>query len=174
MQSLDTGTFETMTSDIGSATMRSGVTQSYDYDLFVIGSGPACQRAAIQAAKLSKRVAVAEIKSVIGGACINTGTIPSKTLREAALHLSGYLERSVSGTSCAFKRSITMADLLYRAEKLIRNEIDVTQHQLQRNHVKMFNARASFIGPHSLSLNLSGNHGRREISAEAIIISVGT
>ena len=92
MQSLDTGTFETMTSDIGSATMCSAVTQSYDYDLFVIGSGPACQRAAIQAAKLSKRVA--EIKSVIGGACINTGTIPSKTLREAALHLSGYLERT--------------------------------------------------------------------------------
>ena len=67
-----------------------------------------------------------------------------------------------------------MADLLYRAEKLIRNEIDVMQHQLQRNHVKMFNARASFIGSHSLSLNLSGNHGRREISAEATIISVGT
>ena len=174
MQSLDTSSFETMSSDIGSATMRSAVTQSYDYDLFVIGSGPAGQRAAIQAAKLGKRGAVAEMKSVIGGACINTGTIPSKTLREAALHLSGYRERSVYGTSYSFKRSITMADLLYRAEKVIRNEIDVTQHQLQRNHVEMFNARASFIGPHSLSLDLSGNRGRREISAEAIIISVGT
>jgi len=174
MQSLDTGSFETMSSDIGSATMRSAVTQSYDYDLFVVGSGPAGQRAAIQAAKLGKRGAVAEMKSVIGGACINTGTIPSKTLREAALHLSGYRERSVYGTSYSFKRRITMADLLYRAEKVIRNEIDVTQHQLQRNHVEMFNARASFIGPHSLSLDLSGNRGRREISAEAIIISVGT
>ena len=66
-----------MTSDSSSVTMRSAVTQSYDYDLFVIGSGLACQRASIQAAKLSKRVAVAEIKSVIGGACINTGTIPA-------------------------------------------------------------------------------------------------
>jgi NAD(P) transhydrogenase len=174
MQSLDTGTFETATSETYSAAARRAETQNYDYDLFVIGSGPAGQRAAIQAAKLGKRVTVAEMKSVIGGACINTGTIPSKTLREAALHLSGYRERSVYGTAYSVKRSITMGDLLYRAEKVIRNEIDVAQNQLERNHVEMFNARASFHGPHSLSLDLSGNRGRREISAEAIIVSVGT
>ena len=174
MQSLDTGTFETATSETYSAAARRAETQNYDYDLFVIGSGPAGQRAAIQAAKLGKRMTVAEMKSVIGGACINTGTIPSKTLREAALHLSGYRERSVYGTAYSVKRSITMGDLLYRAEKVIRNEIDVTQNQLERNHIEMFNARASFHGPHSLSLDLSGNRGRREISAEAIIVSVGT
>ena len=87
------------------------VTQSYYYEFFVIGSGQVGQRAAIQAAKLGKRVAVAEMKSVIGGFCINTGTIPSKILREAAPHLSGYRERSVFGMSYAVKRSITMADL---------------------------------------------------------------
>ena len=130
MQSLDTGSFETATSEIYSAAARRSETQSYDYDLFVISSGPAGQRAAIQAAKLGKRVAVTEMKSVIGGACINTGTIPSKTLREAALHLSGYRERSVYGANYSVKRGITMGDLLYRAEKVIRNEIDVTQHQL--------------------------------------------
>ena len=130
MQSLDAGSFETATSKIYSAAARRSETQSYDYDLFVIGSGPAGQRAAIQAAKLGKRVAVTEMKSVIGGACINTGTIPSKTLREAALHLSGYRERSVYGANYSMKRGITMGDLLYRAEKVIRNEIDVTQHQL--------------------------------------------
>ena len=78
-------------------------TTNFDYDMFVIGSGPAGHRAAIQAAKLGKRVAVAEKKSVVGGACINTGTIPSKTLREAALHLSGYRERSIYGASYTVK-----------------------------------------------------------------------
>ena len=110
------------------------------------------------------------MKSVIGGAYINTDTIPSKTLREAALNLSGYRERSVYGANYSVERGITMGDLLYRAEKVIRNEIDVTQHQLQRNHVELFNAHASFSGPHTLS----GNRGRREISAEAIVDSVST
>jgi NAD(P) transhydrogenase len=174
MQSLDTGSFETTASESDSFAARSAVTREYDYDLFVIGSGPAGQRAAIQAAKLGRRVALAEMKSVIGGTCINTGTIPSKTLREAALHLSGYRERSIYGTNYTVKRGITMGDLLFRAETVIRNEIDVTQHQLQRNNVEMFNARASFTGPHTLSLELSGNRGRREVSAAAIIIGVGT
>jgi NAD(P) transhydrogenase len=71
----------------------------YDYDLFVIGSGPGGQRAAVQAAKLGKRVGLAEAGSVVGGVCVNTGTIPSKTLREAALYLSGYRERNIYGAS---------------------------------------------------------------------------
>ncbi len=71
----------------------------FDYDMIVMGSGPAGQRAAIQAAKLGKKVAVIEHKAVVGGACINTGTIPSKTLREAVMHLSGYRERNIYGAS---------------------------------------------------------------------------
>src|SRR2546421_7871006 len=86
----------------------------YLYDMLVIGSGPAGQRAAIQAAKLNKRVAIVERKSVIGGICINTGTIPSKTLREAVLYLSGYRLRGLYGESYAVKQRITMADLLFR------------------------------------------------------------
>lgn len=74
---------------------------AYDYDLIVIGSGPAGQRAAIQAAKLAKRVLVVERQNVVGGICINTGTIPSKTLREAVMHLSGYRERGIYGSSYA-------------------------------------------------------------------------
>src|SRR3989337_3069573 len=97
-----------------------------DYDLIVIGSGPAGQRAAIQAAKLDKRVALAEWKAVIGGVCVNTGTIPSKTLREAVLYLSGYRERSLYGASYTVKQNITMADLLFRTQHVIRHEIDVT------------------------------------------------
>ena len=79
---------------------------AYDFDLAVIGSGPAGQRAAIQAAKLEKRVAVIEKKTVVGGVCINTGTIPSKTLREAVLYLSGYRERSVGRRRRAWARDV--------------------------------------------------------------------
>ena len=93
---------------------------NFDYDLLVIGSGPAGQRAAIQAAKLGKRVAIVERKAVVGGVCINTGTIPSKTLREAVLHLSGYRERGLYGASYAVKQNITMADLLFRTDHVVK------------------------------------------------------
>src|SRR3954471_12423055 len=102
----------------------------FDYDLVVIGSGPAGQRAAIQAAKLGKRVAIIERKSVVGGVCINTGTIPSKTLREAILHLSGFRHRGLYGAAYTVKSHIKIEDLIFPAQHVIRNEIDVTRHQL--------------------------------------------
>src|SRR5436189_5793856 len=103
------------------------------YDLVAIGSGPAGQRAAIQAAKSGKRVALIEKREVIGGACINTGTIPSKTMREAVLHLSGYNYQNVYGVNYRVKEKITMADLAFRVQHVIKTEIDVTQAQLARN-----------------------------------------
>jgi len=106
-----------------------------DYEMLVLGSGPAGHRAAIQAAKLGKRTAVIEHKSVVGGACINTGTIPSKTLREAVLHLSGYRERSVYGASYRVKKDISMSDLFVRTDSVIRTELDIIRHQLPRNQV---------------------------------------
>jgi len=107
--------------------------ENFAYDLLVIGSGPAGQRAGIQAAKLNKRVGVIERKAVVGGVCINTGTIPSKTLRETVLHLSGYRERGLYGSSYTVKQNITMDDLLFRMNHVVRHEIDVTRHQLMRN-----------------------------------------
>src|SRR5262245_64150031 len=130
-----------------------GVTQ-YDYDLLVIGSGPAGHRAAIQAAKLDKRVAIVEKRTVVGGVCINSGTIPSKALREAALRLSGYRERGIYGASYAMKQRITMRDLLFRVDQVVSNEIDVARSQLLRNGVDIVNARASFVDPHRLRLDL--------------------
>jgi NAD(P) transhydrogenase len=147
---------------------------SYDYDLFVLGSGPAGQRAAIQAAKLGKRAAVAEHRPVIGGVCINTGTIPSKTLRQAVMHLSGYRERSIYGASYTVKDKITMADLLFRADMVIKHEIDVTRHQLQRNGVEVIPGRAAFKDPHTLQLATLNGGGDRDITAENIVIAVGT
>src|ERR687886_911054 len=122
------------------------------YDMVVIGSGPAGQRAAIQAAKLNKRVAIVERKTVIGGVCINTGTIPSKTLREAALYLSGYRLKSLYGASYTVKQNITMEDLLFRPDHVVRHEIDVTRHQLMRNQVEVFTAEAAFVDPHTIRL----------------------
>ena len=104
----------------------------YDYDLLVIGSGPAGHRAAIQGANLDKRVAIIEKRTVVGGVCINTGTIASKTLREAALRLSGYREREIYGASYSVKQQITMRDLLFRVDHVISNEIDVARHLLCR------------------------------------------
>ena len=115
----------------------------FDYDLMVIGSGPAGQRAAIQAAKLEKRVAIVERKAVVGGVCINTGTIPSKTLREAVLYFSGYRLKEIYGESYTVKQNVTMTDLLFRTDHVIRHEIDVTRHQLLRNRVEVLPATAS-------------------------------
>jgi NAD(P) transhydrogenase len=147
---------------------------SYDYDLLVIGSGPAGHRAAIQGAKLDKRVALVEKTTVVGGVCINTGTIPSKTLREAALRLSGYRERGIYGASYSVKTHITMRDLLFRVDHVISNEIDVARHQLMRNDVDILTARASFADPHRLRLEHAPGGTVSEASAAAIIIAVGT
>lgn len=146
----------------------------HDYDLFVIGSGPAGQRAAIQAAKLGKKVGVAERRSVVGGVCINTGTIPSKTLREAVLHLSGYRERGLYGASYKVKQDITIDDLLFRADHVIKNEIDVIRHQLLRNGVDLHSAEASFVDPHRLRLASVDDDAEREVTAAGIVIATGT
>jgi NAD(P) transhydrogenase len=146
----------------------------FDYDLLVIGSGPAGQRAAIQAAKLDKRVAIVERKVVVGGVCINTGTIPSKTLREAILHLSGYRERGLYGASYTVKQHITMSDLLFRTEHVISHEIDVTRSQLLRNRVETIAAEASFVGPHTLRLSDIVGHGQRDVTAANVVIATGT
>jgi len=146
----------------------------YDFDLVVIGSGPAGQRAAIQAAKLGKRVAVVERRAVVGGVCINTGTIPSKTLREAVLYLSGYRLHEVYGASYSVKERITMDDLLFRAEYVMRHETDVIRHQLVRNQVELLSAEASFVDPHILRLEFVDGHSQRLVTAANIVIATGT
>ena len=146
----------------------------YEYDLLVIGSGPAGQRAAIQAAKLNKRVCIIERRMVVGGVCINTGTIPSKTLREAVLHLSGYRERGLYGASYTVKQNITMDDLLFRTDHVIRHEIDVTRHQLMRNHIDLISAAASFVDAHTIRLHYLDGRGLRDITAGHVVVATGT
>src|SRR6202035_2396051 len=125
---------------------------AFDQDLLVIGSGPAGQRAAIQGAKLNKKVAIVERRTVLGGCSVNLGTIPSKTLREAVLDLSGYRSREFYGASYTVKQNITMQDLLVRTNQVIHHGIDITRHQLLRNRVEVISATASFTDPHTLRL----------------------
>ncbi len=147
---------------------------AHDYDLVVIGSGPAGQRAAIAAAKLDKKVAMVEHRQVVGGVCINTGTIPSKTLREAVLHLSGYRERGIYGASYTVKQNISMQDLLFRTSHVIRHEIDVTRHQLMRNRIEMFEASAGFVDANTVRMTNLNGKGHRDVTAGSVVIACGT
>ncbi|MGA2571077.1 MAG: Si-specific NAD(P)(+) transhydrogenase [Terracidiphilus sp.] len=142
------------------------------YDLIVIGSGPAGQRAAVAAAKMGKRVAVVEARQVVGGACINTGTIPSKTMREAVLHLSGYNYRAIYGVSYRVKEKITMADLAFRVQAVIKTEVDVTEAQLSRNGIEVVHGIARFVDPHQV--HVEGPQTDSTLEAGRIVIAVGT
>jgi NAD(P) transhydrogenase len=148
--------------------------ETFDYDLLVIGSGPAGQRAAIQGAKLNKKVAIAERKAVIGGCSVNLGTIPSKTLREAALELCGYRSRGFYGASYTVKQHITMQDLLVRTNLVIQHELDVMRSQLMRNDVELIPATALFTGPDTVRLDYVDTRLSRLVTAKKIVIATGT
>jgi NAD(P) transhydrogenase len=142
------------------------------FDLVVIGSGPAGQRAAIQAAKLGKEVAIIERQRSVGGVCINTGTIPSKTLREAVLDLSGIRQRIHYGESYRTKIDVSAEDLLKRADGVISRERDVIRAQLLRNDVRIFEGRASFESEHGVLVD--NGVDRQHLEAAFIVVAVGT
>jgi NAD(P) transhydrogenase len=142
------------------------------FDMIVIGSGPAGQRAAIQAAKSGKHVALVEQSVCVGGVCINTGTIPSKTMREAVLHLSGYNYQNIYGVNYRVKEKISMADLAFRVQHVIRTEIDVTVAQLSRNNIETLSGVGSFVDPHTV--RVQGLQNSNDYQAGAVVIAVGT
>ncbi len=142
-----------------------------DYDLLVIGTGPGGHRAAIAAAKLGKRVAIVDRKQMIGGVCINTGTIPSKTLREAVLYLTGMSQRDLYGASYRVKEVITIGDLTARTQHVIGRESEVIRHQLLRNHVTVLTGTAHFVDAHTM--DITGPDTIR-VKARKIILAPGT
>jgi NAD(P) transhydrogenase len=144
----------------------------FDYDLLVIGAGPGGQKAAIAAAKLGKRAAIIERQNMLGGVCVNTGTIPSKTLRESVLFLTGLNQREMYGQSYRVKSEIGMEDLNKRTSHVITREIQVVQDQLARNHVKMLVGTAAFVDRHHVEVEHDGRSTR--ISADKIVIATGT
>ncbi len=142
------------------------------YDLIVVGSGPAGQKAAICAAKLRKKVAVIERKRTIGGVCVHTGTIPSKTFREAILYLSGLRQRTFYGRGYALKENISMQDLIFRADAVMAREIEVIKAQLRRNRVTVYEGNARFVDAHTMEV--VSDDGFTMLRGNSFVIACGT
>jgi NAD(P) transhydrogenase len=144
-----------------------------DFDMLVLGSGPGGQKAAIAAAKLGRRVAVVDRPDMVGGVSLHTGTIPSKTLREAVLYLTGLTQRDLYGQSYRLKEDITVGDLTARTQHVVGRETDVIRSQLSRNHVALFAGTGRFVDAHTIALRETSGQ-ERLISAEHIVIATGT
>ena len=144
-----------------------------EFDLVVVGSGPAGQKAAIQAAKLGKTVALVERHASLGGACVNTGTIPSKTIREAILYLTGLNQRAIYGQSYRLKESVSIDDISVRTRHVVEAERQVIRDQLLRNHVSLFDGCARFVDAHTLAID-GRDDSERRVSADGIVIATGS
>ena len=142
------------------------------YDLIVIGSGPAGQRAAIQAAKFGKRSALIEKLEVIGGAAINTGTIPSKSVREAIFQLTGSAVKSFYGNAYRGNGDISVKDLAFRVQSVVVRETDVVRAQLKRNGIAIYQGLAQFVDPHTIEIR--GESDKTVIRGEHVLIACGT
>jgi NAD(P) transhydrogenase len=142
------------------------------YDLVVIGSGPAGQKGAIAAAKLGKKVAVIDRKGMIGGVSLHTGTIPSKTMREAILYMTGFRQRAFYGCDYALKERISKEDLSQRIRIVQEREMDVVRHQFRRNEVTVIQGSARFLDPHTV--HVMTENGESSLTAEKILIACGT
>lgn len=143
-----------------------------EYDLIVIGSGPAGQRAAIQAAKLGKSVAIVERNFQVGGVSVHTGTIPSKTVREAVLYLTGWRQRGFYGLSHRERERIAPQDVLERVHITLQNQVEVMCNQLNRNGVEVITGQAKFIDEHTLEVNSAS--GSKTLAGRYIMLAVGT
>src|SRR5258708_2938953 len=152
---------------------RSGLPSMYDYDMLVIGSGPSGRRAAVQFAKLGKSVLVVEKGRRVGGVSVHTGTIPSKTLRETVLNLSGWRQRGFYGRSYRVKQGIDAGDLIARLRKTLDHEVEVLEHQFSRNLVRTAAGEGRFLGPHHIEVT-AANGETRVVSAAHILIACGT
>ena len=143
-----------------------------DYDLIVIGAGPAGEKGAAQAAYFGKRVAIVEKAAVVGGACVNTGTVPSKTLRETALHMSGFRQREVYGVDYTLQENVQMADLMHRKRTVIEREHATIEENIRRHNIARIHGAARLASAHDVVI--SGPEGDSTISAEVILIASGS
>ncbi len=142
------------------------------YDLVVIGSGPAGQKGAIAAAKLGKKVAVVDRKGMLGGVSLHTGTIPSKTMREAVMYMTGFRQRAFYGSGYSLKERVSKEDLSARVRTVLERELEVVRHQFRRNEVTVIQGSACFLDPHTIVAPTDA--GDALLSAEKILIACGT
>ena len=146
----------------------------FNYDMVVIGSGPAGQRAAVQAAKAKKKVAIIEKNTCVGGVCTNSGTIPSKSFREAVLYLTGFKQRSMYGSAYRLKSRISMQDLTFRISNIVNHENQVIEDQLKRNNIDIISGAASFIDKNTISIDNGEANNEENITTDKVVIAVGT
>jgi len=142
------------------------------YDLIVIGSGPAGEKGAAQAAYFGKRVALVEREAVLGGACVNTGTIPSKTLRESALHLSGFRQRGFMKAIDVTMTSVTIDDFMYRKELVLEKEWQRIDENLRRHNIDRYQGTARFLSPTKIAV--TNALGEEQIDGSVILIATGS
>ena len=140
-----------------------------EYDLVVVGSGPAGQKAAIQGAKLGKSVALVERHVSLGGACVNTGTIPSKTIREAILYLTGLNQRAIYGQSYRLKDAVSIDDIALRTRHVVEREREIIRDQLLRNRVSIVDGCARFVDEHTLAVDGRDGSDRRLVAAHVVV-----
>ncbi|MEK9142527.1 MAG: Si-specific NAD(P)(+) transhydrogenase [Nitrospirota bacterium] len=142
------------------------------YDMVVVGSGPAGQKAAVQAAKLSKRVAIIEKARQLGGTSLNTGTLPSKTLKDTIEYIHGLGRRGLHQLGAELTKQLTLPDLMTRKNQVIETEVAVITNQLQRNGIEIIQGTAGFVDPHTLSVVRSDGHVDH-IQAPVIVLATG-
>ncbi len=141
------------------------------YDLIVIGSGPAGEKGAAQAAYFGRRVALIEREQVLGGAAANTGTLASKALRETALYLSGFRQRGLYGVTMSLKDKVTARDFFYRERQVQRTEHERIITNLKRHQIDLYKGQASFVDPHTVRLE---NRGVEPVTLTADFVLIGT
>src|SRR5438093_8673517 len=146
---------------------------TYDYDLEVIGSGPAGEKGAAQAAYFGKRVALVERSPHLGGAGVNTGTVPSKTLRETALYFSGLRQRGLYGIDYTVKQDITVRDFMYREHEVVHALRELFADNLDRHRIERVPGQAAFEDPHTLRVTAAGGSERR-LGAPVVLVATGS
>jgi NAD(P) transhydrogenase len=149
------------------------MTNSYDYDLIVIGSGPAGEKGAAQAAYFGKRVALVERAPHVGGAGINTGTVPSKTLRETALYFSGLRQRGLYGIDYSLKEDLNISDFMYRERLVVEKEWGIIQRNLERHNITTYWGNASLKDEHTVHIKLNDG-SERDLTTNIVLIATGS
>jgi NAD(P) transhydrogenase len=147
--------------------------EELQFDLVILGSGPAGERAAIQAAKLGKKVAVVEKRSVVGGVCVHTGTLPSKTLRETSVYYDGLLKRSFYGFNLSLREGVTVQELMHRKNIVVKKELEVIEDNLRRNGIRIFGGHGEFADRKHVDV-FAGKKQVARLKADFIIIATGT